>query len=696
MKRHTKFFRVNSIGFLTGAVILLFSFGCSSDAGTPPNNSGNDTNDHGNTIATATPVTSGTAVTGKINPDTDEDYFSIIVSGAGTLRASTTGSTDTIGHLYDSDGMELATDDNTGTGNNFDFSHSITAAGTYYVRVTSEGSGTGSYILTVTFATDHGDTRATATSITSGVAVTGSIDPATDRDYFSIIVSGSGTLRASTTGSTDTIGHLYDSDGMELATDDNTGTDGNFDFSHNITAAGTYYIRVTGSTTGAYSLSVAFDKHGDTRATATPVTSGTAVTGEINPDTDEDYFSIIVSRTGILRASTTGSTDTIGHLYDSDGMELATDDNTGTDGNFNFSHSITAAGTYYVRVTSSSTGSYSLTVTFATDHGDTRATATSITSGVAVAGSINPTTDEDYFSIVVPSAGTIRAITTGGTDTIGHLYDSNGTQLATDDNTGIHGNFEFSHSITAAGTYYVRVTSSRTGSYSLTVTFVTDHGDTRATATSITSGVAVAGSINPATDEDYFSIAVSGSTKIIASTTGGLNTIGHLYDSDGTQLATDDNSGTGNNFDFSHNITAAGTYYVRVTSSSTGSYILTVTLVPDKHGDDIATATPVTSGTAVTGEMNPDIDEDYFSITVSGAGTIRAITTGGIVDTFGHLYDSDGDRLAFNDDSSDVDLNFDLSHSVTAAGTYYIRMENVGAALGMYSLTVTFTSGGSG
>ena len=163
MKRHTKFFRVNSIGCLTGAVILLFSFGCSSDAGTPPDNSGNDTNDHGNTIATATPVTSGTAVTGKINPDTDEDYFSIIVSGAGTLRASTTGSTDTIGHLYDSDGTQLATDDNTGTDGNFDFSHSITAAGTYYVRVTSEGSGTGIYILTVTFVTDHGDTRATAT-----------------------------------------------------------------------------------------------------------------------------------------------------------------------------------------------------------------------------------------------------------------------------------------------------------------------------------------------------------------------------------------------------------------------------------------------------------------------------------------------------------------------------------------------------
>ena len=531
------------------------------------------------------------------------------------------------------------------------------------------------------------------------MAVAGSISPATDEDYFSIVVSGSTKIIASTTGSTDTIGHLYDSDGMELATDDNTGTDGNFDFSHNITAAGTYYVRVTseGSGTGIYILTVTLvpDKHGDTRATATPVTSGTAVTGEINPNTDEDYFSIIVSRTGILRASTTGSTDTIGHLYDSDGMELATDDNTGTGGNFNFSHSITAAGTYYVRVTSegSGTGIYSLTVTFATDHGDTRATATSITSGVAVAGSINPATDEDYFSIVVPSAGTIRAITTGGTDVQGTLYDSDETQLATDDNSGTHGNFDFSHSITAAGTYYVRVTSSRTGIYSLTVTFVTDHGDTRATATSITSGVAVAGSISPATDEDYFSIVVSGSTKIIASTTGGLNTVGHLYDSDGTQLATDDNSGTGNNFDFSHNITAAGTYYVRVTSSSTGSYILTVTLVPDKHGDDIATATPVTSGTAVTGEMNPDIDEDYFSITVSGAGTIRAITTGGIVDTFGHLYDSDGDRLAFNDDSSDVDLNFDLSHSVTAAGTYYIRVENVGAALGMYSLTVTFTPG---
>ena len=683
----TYYIRVTSSGTSTGMYRLSAQF--------IPDN-------HGNTQATATLVMSGTSVTGNIDPSTDEDYFSIAVSGAGTIRATTTGSADTVGTLYDITGNELATDDDSGTGTNFDLSYSVTAAGTYYIRVTSSGTSTGMYRLSAQFIPDnHGNTQATATLVTSGTAVTGNIDPITDEDYFSIVVSGAGTITAATTGSADTVGTLYDITGNELATDDDSGTGMNFDLSHNITAAGTYYIRVTGSgtNTGMYSLTATFipDNHGNTRATATPVISGTAVAGNINPSTDEDYFSIVVSGAGTLTASTTGSTDTVGTLYDSTGTQLATDDDSGTGTNFDLSHNITASGTYYVRVEGTNTGMYSLTVTFTADnHGDTRASATPVTSGTAVAGNINPGSDQDYFSIVVSGAGTLTASTTGSTDTVGTLYDSTGTQLATDDDSGIGTNFMISHTITAVGTYYVRVTGegSNTGMYSLAVTFAMDsgddHGDTRAMATSVTSGTAVAGNIDPGSDEDYFSIAVSRAGTLTASTTGTTDTIGHLYGSTGTQLATNDNGGTGNNFDISYDVTAASTYYVRVTSSGTGTgmYSLTITFTPD-HGNTRATATAVTSGTAVAGNINPGSDQDYFSIAVSRAGTIRATTTG-TTDTIGHLYDSTGTELTTDDDDG-AGRNFDLSHSVTAAGTYYVRVTSYSTRTGMYSLTVTFT-----
>ena len=246
--RINNFLGTNSIGFLAGTVILLFFLGCSSSADVTPGDAGNGssgndstTDDHPNDRDSATPATSGTAVAGNIEAGDDQDYFSIEASGAGTLTATTTGSTDTIGHLYDSTGNELAASDDS-TDSNFSISYSITAAGTYYVRVTSSGTGTGMYELTVTFIPDdHGNVRASATPTTSGTAITGNIEAGDDQDYFSIEVSGAGTLTATTTGSTDTVGQLYDNGRTQLATDDNGGAGSNFSISYSITAVGTYY-----------------------------------------------------------------------------------------------------------------------------------------------------------------------------------------------------------------------------------------------------------------------------------------------------------------------------------------------------------------------------------------------------------------------------------------------------------------------
>ena len=667
--------------------------------------------DHGNDRDGATPVTSGMVITGNIDPGTDQDYFSIEVIGDGTLRAFTTGSTDTVGHIYDSDGSELATDDNSGEGANFDVSHPITSAGTYYVRVTSEGTGTGRYELTVSFTlNDHGDDRDGATPVTSGMMVAGNINPGTDQDYFSIAVTRAGTLRAATTGSTDTVGTIYDSDGNQLATDDNSGTDTNFDVSHPVTSAGTYYVRVTseGTGTGRYELTVTFmlpNDHGNDIDSATPVTSGMAVTGNIDPGTDQDYFSIQANGKGTLRAVTTGNTDTIGHLYDSDGTQLATDDNSGTSRNFDVSHAISSPGTYYIRVssrgtdTSFSTGMYTLTVTF--DHGNTRNKATPVTSGMPITGSITPGNDQDYFSIAASEAGILIATTTGSTDTVGHLYNSGGTQLASHDNIdgASNKNFNLSHSVDAAGTYYVRVSSSgtNTGMYTLTVRFITDHGNDRDSATPVISGTTIAGNMNPGDDQDYFSIEVAGAGTLVATsnTTERLDLIGHLYDSDGNPLAMDDDSGTGTNFDVSHSITSAGTYYIRVTSWGTGNasrgrYTLAVEFVTD-HGDSRDSATSITRDTAFLGNINPDSDQDYFSIVATGPIRLTASTTGS-TDTIGHLYNSGGTQLA-TDNNSGTGSNFQISHTLTTAGTYYIRVTSEGMSTGVYRLTVTFDHG---
>ena len=685
----TYYVRVTSSGTATGGYALTVT---------------TTSSEYGNAIASATPVVSGTAISGNIDTGTNEDYFSIQLAEGDMLRATTTGSLDTVGTILNSGGDPLATDDNSGAGMNFDVSYMTPSAGTYYIRVTSKGSATGRYTLTVTFIAaddDHGNERASATKATSGTAITGNIETGGDEDYFSIQVTGTNdlvTLRATTTGTTNTTGTIYDSTGNQLATDNDGGTGMNFDVSAKIPGpGGTFYIKVasSGTATGAYSLTVTTTNtdHGDTRATATLLTGGQPVaTGERTAG-DTDYFSIQVSDVGALRISTTGDR-LYGSVYDSGGNSLAAS----TTHSPGFPIQITSPDTYYIQLYLLS-GAYTLTVRLP-DHGNERAFATPAASGTPILGHIQTSDDEDYFSIVVPGSSTLTAVSTGSVDTIGYLYDTDGTtQLATNDDGGEGGNFSISQSITTAGTYYARVISKgiATGRYSLTLTSTGgDHGNTAATATPVSvSGVPIVGNIATGDDEDYFSIVTPVLLEgIRASTTGNTDTVGHVYEN-GTQFATDDNSGAGMNFNISTNPVAPGTHHVRVTSKgmATGMYTLTITF--DDHGPSRTDApTPVTSGTPVIGNLETTRDADYFSIAVSGAGTLRATTTSNAneLDTKGVLFNSGGTRLA-TDNNSGIGANFSISHSITAAGTYYVSVQAGGGTIktGIYILTVTFT-----
>ncbi|MCB4782672.1 MAG: hypothetical protein LGB70_07495, partial [Sulfurovum sp.] len=110
--------------------------------------------DHGNTDAKATPIEPNSTTPGNLETTGDEDRFKIVIpSGGGTLTVYTTGSTDTEGFFYNgnvginSPGIDI--DDNSGAGNNFRISKSVTA-GTYYVAVLRShrsSSETGPYTL---------------------------------------------------------------------------------------------------------------------------------------------------------------------------------------------------------------------------------------------------------------------------------------------------------------------------------------------------------------------------------------------------------------------------------------------------------------------------------------------------------------------------------------------------------------------
>ena len=86
---------------------------------------------------------------GQINTAPDVDYFSADVPHAGVLVVETSGSTATVGTVWQA-GEELATADSGGAGQNFRLSVRV-APGPVVIAVAGNGQQTGAYTLQVTF-----------------------------------------------------------------------------------------------------------------------------------------------------------------------------------------------------------------------------------------------------------------------------------------------------------------------------------------------------------------------------------------------------------------------------------------------------------------------------------------------------------------------------------------------------------------
>ena len=345
--------------------------------------------DYGNSIELAAAASVGDTIQGVLGRG-DQDYFEVSVpTDAFRLRAFTQGDTDPVGALYDANGTRIAHDYDTGEDLNFLIIREL-SAGTYYVSV-SRGAGSYSLILDEAEADDHGDSFATATSVSIGDTVRAVLTPG-DQDYFEFSVPDGFTVRAFAQGDTDTNGVLYDGSGASVASDNSAGEGLNFHIVRDLDA-GTHYLSVSGWGTGSYSLIVeeaGADDHGDSFATATPVSIGDTLPGVLTPG-DEDYFEFTVPADGFrLGVFTQGTTDAVGTLYDGNGSRLADDEDSGEGDNFHIIRTLDA-GRYYLRVFGSyrrEAGYYSLILEEAEpdDHGNTIATATSVSIGDTVPG----------------------------------------------------------------------------------------------------------------------------------------------------------------------------------------------------------------------------------------------------------------------------------------------------------------------
>ena len=329
--------------------------------------------EHGGTTATATTLVLGTPLGGSIDPSSDEDFFELELSSAATVLIRTTGDLDTVGELLDQHGGQLDSNDDgrlPESPRNFAIWRAA-QAGTYYLKVTGDGTALGPYVL---HATEIEDTTSTSNAITvrPDTATIALVDYLYDTDYFEVTLSEETDLVIRTSGSVPfTEGELLNSSGGRIVRNEFgflPPQDLHFLIRRRL-AAGTYFVKAVGSPPGPYTLYVeSVSEPGDTTADAIPLVAYRAEGGRIDPESDTDYFRIEIGRdTHIVLGAVSETVDIDGSLLDSSGepIEAVFYEETLLGGDvmrFLLRASL-SPGTYYIEVTRSGgaeTGLYSI------------------------------------------------------------------------------------------------------------------------------------------------------------------------------------------------------------------------------------------------------------------------------------------------------------------------------------------------
>ncbi len=287
------------------------------------------------------------------------------------------------------------------------------------------------------------------------------------------------------------------------------------------------------------STAQATDDYGSTRATAAAIPLGdstTSVAGRIDSDSDEDFFSFVVSETTELVLYSTGDLDTFGELQESDGTVVKSND----DGRFperpwNFLvRARLDAGTYYIAVKGGdgATGEYDLHGAFVPDDvGNSLPSAAAAHLGMVTAGRIGRpgdtnSHDADYYKLELDTATDFYVVGFSDTYAAAELLDSSGNELQASVQFFLAGELYQHHAVGslsnalgfmlrgsgAAGTYYIKVRGLWpfwVGPYWMKVGEAPNPGTSLSTATPIELGAGAPGRISSTSDADYFSFTAA-------------------------------------------------------------------------------------------------------------------------------------------------------------------------------------------
>ena len=268
-------------------------------------------------------------------------------------------------------------------------------------------------------------------------------------------------------------------------------------YPYTLDANKTYYIKVfheSSSGTGIYSIKAyaVSDDYTNENSSATTIQLNNEMAGEINYTKDVDVFKFNPTVNGRYIIETTGSTDTLGYLYENNGYSVTSnDDANSTNKNFSINTTLTANQTYFIHVyhhnkndlDNSGTGGYSIKITAeGDDHGNDFNSATAMQIGTETSGNIESAGDIGLFlHILHQQAEHIYSRVQEVQMLLLSYMTAVETILPLTAIPGIGDNLYIPYELEANKTYYIKLhheSSTDTGSYEIKVVYSAsdDHG----------------------------------------------------------------------------------------------------------------------------------------------------------------------------------------------------------------------------
>lgn len=710
----------------------------------------------GTSSSTTLVVVNGAAVSGTIDNTDDQDWykvaltkdvpytFRVVGKGTGTntladplIEGIYTGTTSYVGG-YNNDGLISGP-----YGRDAMVTYTPSASVDHWVAVGGDMDSVGSFELSLTAGvintsvdTVAADASTTGAISVGGAAASGTIDNASDVDWYRVALVGGTTytfrVRGLPTGNgtlvDPAIAGLYDASGAYIT---NTYVDdiGTRDAALTLVAptAGTnnYYLAVDGwsTYTGTYKVDAATATTNDVLgsvSSSTTLAVGASVAVDIGQPYDHDWYKVtlVAGNTYQYTLSGTGSNNTPGvhGMFSSAGAYLGGYAAAVLGPSTASASAIfvpLVGGDYFIDAYSFYEGSYTLSFNLVAADVPNKVGAAglgAVAVGGSVTGDIGGATDIDWYKVTL-AADTAYSIKMQGQQSgfgtlvdplIAGIYDASGVLVPgtfSDDSDGNEPSLIFRPA--AAGDYYIAADgyASYAGTFKLSVALLAgDVGQTAASAQALTLNASTLVTIDDAADTDWYGVSLTAGQTYGIRLQGAATHRGTLYDpiltgvydSAGVMVADSfvDDAGGLLNPEFMFTPSVGGTYYVALDGYDrfTGTAKLAVTI--DNIGITNALAGSFTTAAPAEGTIDAANDIDRYGVSLV-AGTVYYIRMQGLSSLNGDLpdpsitaiYKADGitlaGALAVTEPATGKAIGLDSWYKLTPAvtGMYYVVAE---------------------